>query len=121
VAHRLPYRPTLSPGVPPASLWGREDYAAGLFGDRVSEVNTQRGPLKVDRFGGGQAAHDYFKTHYGPTINAYRTIGNNPVLSTTFDAQLVELAQQYLDNGVIPSNTSTTGAREYLLVTARRR
>jgi ubiquinone/menaquinone biosynthesis C-methylase UbiE len=107
-----PYRPTLLPGVPPESLWGREDYAAGLFGDRVSDVKTQRGTLKVDRFGSGQAVHDYFKTHYGPTINAYRTIGNNRVLSTTLDAQLIELAQQYLDNGVMEW--------EYLLLTSSR-
>lgn len=108
-----PYRPTLAPGVPPASLWGREDYAAGLLGDRVSEVRTQRGTLTVDRFASAQAVHDYFKTHYGPTINAYRTIGDKPVLAATLDAQLVELAEQHLHNGVMQW--------EYLLVTAQRR
>jgi SAM-dependent methyltransferase len=108
-----PYWPTLSPGVPPESLWGREDYAVGLLGDRVSDVSTQRGRLKVDRFDSGQAVHDYFKTHYGPTINAYRTIGDNAVLSATLDAQLVGLAEQYLDDGVMQW--------EYLLLTARKR
>ena len=94
-----PYQPTLRPGVPPASLWGREDYAVGLLGDRVSDVGTRRAMLKVDRFDSAQAVHDYFKNHYGPTINAYRTIGNNPVLASTLDAQLVELAEQYLADG----------------------
>ncbi|MBO0884121.1 MAG: class I SAM-dependent methyltransferase [Mycobacterium sp.] len=108
-----PYRPTVSSGVPPESLWGREEYAAGLFGDRVSDVNTQRGMLKVDRFGSAQAVHDYFKTHYGPTINAYRAIGDNAVLSTTLDAQLVGLAERYLDDDVMQW--------EYLLLTARKR
>jgi ubiquinone/menaquinone biosynthesis C-methylase UbiE len=108
-----PYRPTLSPGVPPASLWGCVDYAVGLLGERVSDVSTQRGILSVDRFDTAQAVHDYFKTHYGPTIEAYHAIGGNPVLTDTLDAQLVELAQQYLDDGAM--------AWEYLLVTAEKR
>lgn len=108
-----PYQPTVRPGVPPASLWGREDYAVGLLGDQVSDVRTQRRMLQVDRFGSARAVHDYFKAHYGPTINAYHTIGNNPVLTATLDAQLVELAEQHLNDGVMEW--------EYLLVTARKR
>jgi ubiquinone/menaquinone biosynthesis C-methylase UbiE len=108
-----PYQPTVRPGTPPSSLWGREDYAVGLLGDRVSDVRTRRATLKIDRFNSAQAVHEYFKNHYGPTINAYRTIGNNSVLAATLDAQLVELAQQHLNNGVM--------GWEYLLVTARKR
>jgi ubiquinone/menaquinone biosynthesis C-methylase UbiE len=108
-----PYQPTVRPGGPPASLWGREEYAAGLLGERVSDVSTRRARLKVDRFNSAQAVHEYFKNHYGPTINAYRTIGNNSVLAATLDAQLVELAEQHLRNGVM--------GWEYLLMTARKR
>ena len=108
-----PYQPTVRPGVPPASLWGREGYAVGLLGERVSDVRTRRAMLKVDRFNSAQAVHEYFKNHYGPTINAYRTIGNNSVLAATLDTQLVELAQQHLNDGVM--------GWEYLLVTARKR
>ncbi|MGH3557081.1 MAG: class I SAM-dependent methyltransferase [Mycobacterium sp.] len=108
-----PYRPTLPPGVPPAALWGREDYVDGLLGDRVSDINTQRGMLRVDRFPGADAVHDYFKNHYGPTINAYRQIGRNRVLAATLDTQLVELARQHMTDGVMQW--------EYLLVTARKR
>jgi hypothetical protein len=67
----------------------------------------------VDRFGSAEAVHEYFKTHYGPTINAYRNIGDNPVLSATLDAQLIELAEQHLNDGVMEW--------EYLLLTARKR
>jgi ubiquinone/menaquinone biosynthesis C-methylase UbiE len=108
-----PYQPTVRPGTPPSSLWGREDYAVGLLGDRARVVSAQRGVLKVDRFGSANAVHDYFKNHYGPTINAYRAIGNNPVLTATLDAQLVELADHYLHDGAMEW--------EYLLVTARKR
>ncbi|MCV7101430.1 class I SAM-dependent methyltransferase [Mycobacterium palustre] len=108
-----PYRPSLSPAVPPAALWGREGYVAGLFGDRVEPVRTARCDLHVNRFDSADAVHGYFKAHYGPTIEAYANIGHNPVLVAELDAQLVELAQQYLVDGAM--------RWEYLLFTARKR
>jgi ubiquinone/menaquinone biosynthesis C-methylase UbiE len=108
-----PYRPTLAPGVPPAALWGREDYVSGLLGDQVHEITTQRGMLKVDQFSSAEACHEYFKNHYGPTINAYRQIGHDRVLAATLDAQLTELARRHLSGGVMQW--------EYLLLTARKR
>jgi hypothetical protein len=108
-----PYRPSLSPAVPPAALWGREGYVTGLLGDRVGRVTTLRRNLEVNRFDSAEAVHAYFKHHYGPTIEAYANIGHNRVLAAELDAQLVELAQRYLGDG---------GMRwEYLLVTAERR
>ncbi len=108
-----PYRPCLSPAVPPAALWGREGYVAGLLGDRVGRLTALRGQLEVTRFGSAEAVHDYFKNHYGPTIEAYANIGHNGVLAAELDAQLVELADQYLTDSVMHW--------EYLLVTAERR
>lgn len=107
-----PYRPTLAPGTPPAALWGCKDYVTGLMGKRVSDINTQRAMLKVDRFENAEAVHDYFKNHYGPTINAYRQIGNNPVLAATLDNQLIELARRHMTDG--------TMKWEYLVLTARK-
>ena len=69
--------------------------------------------LDVNRFDSAEAVHAYFKEHYGPTIEAYANIGHNRVLAAELDAQLVELAQQYLANG--------TMGWEYLLVTAEKR
>jgi ubiquinone/menaquinone biosynthesis C-methylase UbiE len=108
-----PYRPSLSPAVPPASLWGREGYIAGLLGDRIRGVETKRGMLAVDRFDNAEAVHFYFKNHYGPTIEAYANIGHNRVLTAELDAQLIELAQQYLTDG--------TMGWEYLLLVADKR
>lgn len=107
-----PYRPTQLPGVPPAALWGRADYVAGLFGDRVCDVTTRRRLLRVGRFASPQAVRDYFKDHYGPTLEAYRAIADNPVLTAALDAQLVDLARQHLNKGYM--------AWEYLLVTVRK-
>lgn len=107
-----PYRPSLSQAVPPAALWGREGYVSGLLGDRVGRITTSRGLLHVNRFENAEAVHSYFKNHYGPTIEAYANVGQNRVLADELDAQLVELAQQYLANA--------TMGWEYLLVTAEK-
>jgi ubiquinone/menaquinone biosynthesis C-methylase UbiE len=108
-----PYRPSLSPSVPPASLWGREGYVTGLLGDQVDRVTTERRLLPVRRFDCAKAVHEYFKNHYGPTIEAYTNIGHNRVLTAELDALLVELAQEYWADGVIEW--------EYLLLTAEKR
>ncbi|BAX92233.1 class I SAM-dependent methyltransferase [Mycobacterium shigaense] len=108
-----PYRPSLSPSVPPAPLWGREGYVAGLLGEQVDHVTTTRGLLEVRRFDCAEAVHNYFKSHYGPTIEAYANIGHNRVLAAELDAQLLELAQEYLADGVM--------GWEYLLCTAEKR
>lgn len=108
-----PYRPTMLPDTPPAASWGRGSYVRGLLGNRVSESETQRRTLRVDRFGSAEACHEYFKNHYGPTINAYRNIAGNAVLVAALDAELVELARQHLTDGVMEW--------KYLVVTARKR
>ena len=108
-----PYRPSLSPAAPPAALWGREAYVPALLGRKICGVETQRGMLEVNRFDSAEAVHYYFKNHYGPTIEAYATISHNRVLTAELDAQLTELAQQYLTGG--------TMEWEYLLLIADKR
>jgi SAM-dependent methyltransferase len=108
-----PYRPGLSASVPPAALWGREDYALGLLGERVTDITVRRDMLTVNRFGSAEDVHLYFKNHYGPTIEAFANVGENSVLAAALDAQLVELAHEYLIDGVMEW--------EYLLLTAAKR
>jgi ubiquinone/menaquinone biosynthesis C-methylase UbiE len=105
-----PYRPSLSAVLPMSTLWGREPYVSALLGNRVRGVKMRRGVLEVSRFDSAEAVHDYFKNHYGPTIEAYANHGENPVLAAELDAQLIELARQHLADG--------TMGWEYLLVTA---
>ncbi|MEE6139736.1 class I SAM-dependent methyltransferase [Mycobacterium sp. 050128] len=107
-----PYRPSLSPAVAPAALWGRESYVAGLLSDRTRRVAAVRGMLEVNRFDCATAVHEYFKNHYGPTIEAYANISGNRVLAAELDAQLIELAEEYLAGG--------TMRWEYLLFTAEK-
>lgn len=105
-----PYRPSLSQAVHPAPLWGREGYIAGLLGDGVRNVTARRGMLPVSRFRSAAAVHAYFKTYYGPTIEAYANIGHNRLVAAELDAQLIELADQHLADGRMQW--------EYLQVTA---
>ena len=60
-----------------------------------------------------ESATRYFKNHYGPTIEDYANVGDNLALAAELDAQLIELARQYLADGVMEW--------EYLLVTATKR
>ncbi len=108
-----PYRPALTAAVPPAALWGREDYAVGLLGQHVTNVTTRCDVLLVDRFQTPEDVRSYFKNHYGPTIEAFANIGDNVVLAAALDAQLIELAHEYLVDGVM--------AWEYLLLTAEKK
>ena len=89
-----PYRPSLSAVIPMSALWGREPYVSALLGNRVCDVIMRRGMLEVSRFDSAEAVHDYFKHHYGPTIEAYANVGDNPALAAELDAQLIELARQ---------------------------
>lgn len=108
-----PYRPTVAPGTPPAALWGRGSYVHGLLGSKMTETQTQRRTLQVDRFASPEACHEYFKKHYGPTIDAYRSIGDNAALARALDNELVSLASHYWVDGVMEWG--------HLLVTARKR
>lgn len=108
-----PYRPALSASVPPAALWGREDYVIRLLGDEVGNVSTHRDALRVDRFTTADDVHYYFKNHYGPTIEAFANIGGNVALAAALDDQLTELAGEHLADGVMQWG--------YLLLTAEKR
>jgi len=107
-----PYRPTLPSGAPHEVWWGREDYVSDLFRDQVSDIRTRRATLRVDRFHSPEACRDYFKGCYGPVINAYRNIADDPVLIAALDSALTELCREYLQDGVMEW--------EYLIFIARK-
>jgi SAM-dependent methyltransferase len=108
-----PYRPTLPTGSSHEVWWGREDYVSDLFGDHASDIRTQRGTLKVERFDHPEECVDYFKDFYGPAINAYLNIGDDPERVARLDAELTDLCGRYLNDGVMDW--------EYLIFTARKR
>lgn len=107
-----PFVPTPPPGVQPAPLWGDPDHVAALFGDGVTGLRCERRRLRVDRFATGAEFRDFFRDNYGPTLGAYRNVGDDTARRAELDAALAALADAHLVDGVMEW--------EYLLVTARR-
>lgn len=110
-----PYVPP-PPGAQPPPLWGSEDHLSGLFGDQVDEVATDRRAVRVDRFSTPEAFRDYFKQRYGPTVAAYRAIGDDGERAAALDRELADLARRH-DRG----GEATVMEWEYLLATIRKR
>ena len=101
------------PGASPPPLWGDPDYVAGLLGARVARMDAEKRTLEVDRFTSPGEFLSFFKSHYGPTINAYRGLADQPERSAELDRVLLELGEQFT---TAPGRMSW----EYLLVTATR-
>jgi SAM-dependent methyltransferase len=108
-----PYVAAPPAGASSPPLWGSEDHVLGLFGDRVTDVVTERRGLPVDHFADGQRFREYFKANYGPTIAAYRGLGDDSARIAALDADIDELANDAL--------SASTMEWEYLVVVARRR
>lgn len=109
-----PHVPAPPPGVQPPPLWGNEDHVRALLGDRVDDVTAERRTLTVTAFADGAAFRDYFKSVYGPTISAFRAIGDDADRISALDADIAAVGDRFMSG---PS----TMAWEYLLVTARKR
>ena len=110
-----PYVPAPPPGAQPPPLWGDEDHVRGLLGNRVTDVVARRQTVTISDFRTPEEWRDFWKTAYGPTIVAYRTIADDPERVAALDRDLLALAARY-DRG-----TGTTVLEwEYLLLTARR-
>ncbi|MXP21608.1 methyltransferase domain-containing protein [Gordonia sp. HNM0687] len=105
-----PYAPAPPPGAQPGVLWGDATHVAGLFGERVHDLVATTATLEVTDFADGAAFRDFFKATYGPTIAAYRTIGDDTDRAAELDAAIAGLADRYLHDGVMQW--------EYLQVTA---
>jgi SAM-dependent methyltransferase len=116
LATMKPYAPPPPPGAQPPPLWGNEDHLLTLLGEQVTDVSVRRQSVTVEHFADPETFRDYFKSHYGPTISAYRAIADDPDLVAALDRDLAELAQRH-DRGT----ENTVMDWEYLLFTARTR
>jgi len=109
-----PYVAPPPPGAQPPPLWGDDAHLRNLFGDRVHEVTTRAHDVPVDRFADPDEFRDYFKSHYGPTVAAYRGLADQPERVAELDRELAELARRH-------GAGSGPMGWEYLLFTARKR
>jgi SAM-dependent methyltransferase len=108
-----PYAPAPPPGAQPPPLWGQEDHVRALFGERVTDLVSERRTLTVDHFADGAEFRDYFKAVYGPTIAVYRNIEGDPDRVATLDADIARVGDNVL-------SVASSMEWEYLLVTARK-
>jgi SAM-dependent methyltransferase len=108
-----PYVAPPPPGAQPPPLWGDVAHVRELLGDRVTEVKASQQLLQVDQLADPETFREYFKSHYGPTIAAYRGLADDPVRTAELDQALVDLGARFRseDGGI---------SWEYLLVVATR-
>jgi SAM-dependent methyltransferase len=109
-----PFAPAPPPGAQAPPLWGDEQHVRALLGDRVSDVTVTRDSLTVDCFESPEALVGYFKTHYGPAVAVYRSLGDDVGRAAALDGALVALAERF--------GAGTPGGMqwEYLVVTGTR-
>ena len=88
-----PFAPPPPPGAQPPPLWGDEDHVRELLGDRVADVRTTTAAVPVDRFANPEAFLHFWREAYGPTVAAYRAIGDDAERSAALDAALTGLAR----------------------------
>ena len=62
------------PGLLPPPLWGTEDRVRELFGDRVSSIEANERVAHM-RFRSADHYMEFFKTYFGPTVMAFRRVG----------------------------------------------
>jgi len=107
-----PYAPPPPPGAQPPPLWGSESHVRELL-ERIIDIDARKQTVRVDWFPTPEAFRDYFKANYGPTIAAYKFIGDDVERAAALDQELVDLARRF---------ATDAGAMdwEYLLLTARR-
>jgi len=116
LATTKPYVAPPPTGTLPPPLWGDADHVSRLLGERVTDLVAERRTVTVDCFASAEAFREFFKSNYGPTVAAYRSIKDEPLKVVALDADLAELARRF-DRGI----EGTVMDWEYLLVTARRR
>ena len=107
-----PYAAPPPAGAQPPPLWGDPDHVKELLGESVTELQTERRTLVVDRFADAEEFLAFFKGNYGPTIAVYNRHKDDPAASAQLDEALLELARAHFRAG------EPAMEWEYLLVTA---
>lgn len=111
-----PFSPPSPPGAQPPPLWGSEEHVRELFGDRITDVQTQKRRLAIRSFHQPEDFLRYFRSHYGPTISVYKFIGDDQDKTQALDKALTELAESY---GDAHGDAVWQMEWEYLLFTAK--
>lgn len=112
-----PFAPPPPPGTQPATLWGSEDHIRELMGERITDVHTRKQNLTVRSFHQPADFVRYFKSHYGPIISVYKSLGEDHDKVKALDKALTDLADSF---GDAHGDTPFQMEWEYLLFTAKK-
>ena len=112
-----PFAPPPPPGSQPATLWGSEDHIRELMGERITDVHTRKKHLTVRSFHQPADFVRYFKSHYGPIISVYKSLGEDHDKVKALDKALTDLADSF---GDAHGDTPFQMEWEYLLFTAKK-
>lgn len=112
-----PFAPPPPPGAQTAPLWGSEEYVRELLGSRITDINTRKQNLAVRSFHQPADFVRYFKSHYGPIISVYKSLGEDQDRVKALDKALTDLADSF---GDAHGDTPFQMEWEYLLFTARK-
>jgi ubiquinone/menaquinone biosynthesis C-methylase UbiE len=107
-----PFAPPPPEGVQPPPLWGDEAHVRDLFDTGVRDLTAETRTVMVDAFASGAEFRDYFKACYGPTIVAYRSLGDDAERVAALDRALADLGDRAISDHRMEW--------EYLVVTASR-
>jgi ubiquinone/menaquinone biosynthesis C-methylase UbiE len=112
-----PFAPPPPPGAQAPPLWGSEDHVRKLLGSNVTDIDARKQTVTITSFHQPNDFLHYFKSHYGPTISVYKSLGGDEERVKALDEALTELAAAYSDaHGDAPSQMDW----EYLLLTAKK-
>jgi ubiquinone/menaquinone biosynthesis C-methylase UbiE len=112
-----PFAPPPPPGAQPPPLWGSEDHVRELFGDNITDVRAVKKTVAIRSFHHAEDFLHYFKSHDGPTISAYKFLGDDADKVKALDKALTELADTFLD---AHGDATAQMDWEYLLLTAKK-
>jgi ubiquinone/menaquinone biosynthesis C-methylase UbiE len=112
--------PYMSPPPPDALsplLWGTEEHVRQLFGDRVESLEISE-RMYTEGAPSPQEYVDLYKETFGPVVNVYDALRDEPGRAARLDREFLDFAQQA--NRGAPDG-SAEYPYEYMLVVARKR
>jgi SAM-dependent methyltransferase len=115
---RLLQRYSRSPAIASMSplLWGLEDHAGELFGDRVASLELRRRGFLLDGFGDPLEFRDFLKANHPLMVGLYRELADEPARLAALDHDLLEAATRGIGGGL---DGQSDYDAESLLVVAR--
>lgn len=111
------YAPPPPPDAESPLLWGTEEHVRRMLGGRARAVETTREVITSGPFEDPEAMCAFYKENFGPVINVYRSLADDPARTAELDRDYLEYARS--TNRGRPGEPARYEL-EYLLVVARR-